>query len=177
MRLYLAGPEVFLPDADAIGAAKKALCAAHGIEGAFPLDPPLADPSDWRAIHARCEEMLRGCDALLANLSPFRGAGADPGTVFEMGLMRGLGRPVHGYMATEATLRERIACREDGGAWRDAEGLTVEDFGLGENLMLEGAIAESGGMMVRMAAADPWRDLAPFEEALRRLSPRRSDRR
>lgn len=176
MRLYLAGPEVFLPDAVAIGSAKKALCAAHGIEGVFPLDPPLADGADWRAIHARCEELLRGCDALLANLSPFRGVGADPGTVFEMGLMRGLGRPVHGYLATELALRERVACREEAGAWRDAEGLLVEDFGLGENLMLEGAVAASGGVMVRMEAADPWRDLAPFEEALRRLSPRPSAR-
>ncbi|WP_207540348.1 nucleoside 2-deoxyribosyltransferase [Sabulicella rubraurantiaca] len=176
MRLYLAGPEVFLPDADAIGAAKKALCTAHGIEGVFPLDPPLTDVRDWRAIHARCEALLRGCDALLANLSPFRGVGADPGTVFEMGLMHGLGRPVHGYLATAATLRERVTCQEDSGTWRDAEGLMVEDFGLGENLMLEGAIAASDGVMVRMAASDPWRDFTPFEEALRRLSPRRSGR-
>ena len=40
-RIYLAGPEVFLPDAQAMGARKAALCAAHGLEGVFPLDAQL----------------------------------------------------------------------------------------------------------------------------------------
>lgn len=163
MKLYLAGPEVFLPDALAVGAAKKALCARHGIEGVFPLDPPGVDPSDWRAIFARCEALLCGCDALAANLSPFRGAGADPGTVYELGLMRGLGRPVHGYSGDARELRDRVA----------PDGLLVEDFGLGENLMLEGAVRESGGAMVRLAVADPWRDLAPLEALLERIRPTR----
>lgn len=161
MRLYLAGPEVFLPDAAAVGAAKKALCARHGIEGVFPLDPPGADPGDWRAIFARCEALLRASDALAANLSPFRGAGADPGTVYELGLMRGLGRPVHGYSGDGRALRERVA----------PDGMLVEDFGLAENLMIEGAIAASGGVMARVAVADPWRDLAPLAALLERLRP------
>ena len=37
-RIYLAGPEVFLPDARVIGEAKARLCAAAGFEGIFPLD-------------------------------------------------------------------------------------------------------------------------------------------
>ena len=37
-RIYLAGPEVFLPDPLAMGAKKVALCAKHGFEGVFPLD-------------------------------------------------------------------------------------------------------------------------------------------
>ena len=37
-RIYLAGPEVFLPDAEQIGDAKKKLCMAYGYEGIFPLD-------------------------------------------------------------------------------------------------------------------------------------------
>ena len=40
-RIYLAGPEVFLPDSLDIGAKKVALCAAHGFEGVFPLDASL----------------------------------------------------------------------------------------------------------------------------------------
>ena len=172
MRIYLAGPEVFLPDALAVGAAKKALCARHGHVGVFPLDPPTqaSGPPDWRRIHAANELLIRGCGALVANLTPFRGAGADPGTVFELGFMRGLGRPVHGYSAVAAPLRDRVSCSRDGDVWRDADGLEVEDFGLGENLMLEGAIAASGGAMWRQdAAGDPWRDLAPFAALLARL--------
>ena len=173
MRIYLAGPEVFLPDALAVGAAKKALCARHGHVGIFPLDSPTlgSGPPDWRRIHAANELLIRGCDALVANLTPFRGSGADPGTVFELGFMRGLGRPVHGYSAVSASLRDRVACTRDGDVWRDADRLEVEDFGLGENLMLEGAIAASGGMMWRQdAVGDSWRDLAPFAALLARLS-------
>lgn len=169
MRLYLAGPEVFRPDAIAIGAAKKALCARYGHQGVFPLDQPMAVPADWRGIHAANELLIRGCQGLIANLTPFRGPGADPGTVFELGFMRGLGRPVHGYMATTATLRERVACTHDGTTWRDAEGLEVEDFDLGENLMLEGAIAAARGVMVRQSA-EGWHDLSPFEAVLKQLS-------
>ena len=144
MRIYLAGPEVFLPDPASLGAAKKAICLRHGLTGIFPIDPPApmpAGPADWRRIHAACEMHMRGCDALLANLTPFRGAGADPGTAFELGYMRALGRPVFGYTHMPGDHRARVEASWDGQAWRDAEGLEVEDFGLAENLMLEGAIA------------------------------------
>jgi nucleoside 2-deoxyribosyltransferase len=114
--------------------------------------------------------LIRGCDALVANLTPVRGTGADAGTVFELGFMRALGRPVHGYSNVAAGLRERTPCRADGLVWRDAEGLEVEDFGLGENLMIEGAIAACGGFMLRQdAAGDRWRDLASFAALLARL--------
>jgi nucleoside 2-deoxyribosyltransferase len=176
MRIYLAGPEVFLPDPLALGAAKKAICARHGMEGVFPLDAPALMPSgppDWRRIHAANEAHIQGCDALVANLTPFRGIAADPGTVFELGYMRGLGRPVFGYTHAPEDYRARVApARQEGGQWRDAEGLEIEDFGLAENLMLEGAIAASGGMMLRAAAPLGWADLTLFEQCLRALRER-----
>lgn len=177
MRIYLAGPEVFLPDPAALGAAKKAICIRHGLTGIFPLDPPApmpAGPPDWRRIHAACEMHMRDCDALVANLTPFRGVGADPGTAFELGYMHALGRPVFGYTHAPGDHRARVEASWDGAAWRDAEGLEVEDFGLAENLMLEGAIAASGGVLLRAAAPLPWTDLSLFEacvaEAARRLT-------
>jgi nucleoside 2-deoxyribosyltransferase len=166
MRIYLAGPEVFLPDPAALGAAKKAICIRHGLTGIFPIDPPTPMPSgppDWRRIHAACEMHMRNCDALVANLTPFRGAGADPGTAFELGYMRALGRPVFGYTHAPGDYRLRVEAGRDGAAWRDAEGLEVEDFGLAENLMLEGAIAASGGVLLRAAAPLAWTDLSLFE--------------
>jgi len=173
MRIYLAGPEVFLPDARAIGAAKKAICARHGWEGVFPLDPPALSPAgeaDWRRIHAANELHIQGCDALVANLTPFRGVGADPGTVFELGFMRGLGRPVHGYTHDPRPHRARVAgaVPEEGG-WRDPAGLEVEDFDLAENLMVEGAIAAAGGVMLRAEVPLPWTDLSLFERCLAAL--------
>ena len=44
MRVYLAGPELFLADADGIAAAKRGICAAHGLTGVFPTDPPPVTP-------------------------------------------------------------------------------------------------------------------------------------
>lgn len=169
MRIYLAGPEVFLPDPLAIGAAKKAICARHGVEGVFPLDAPAPMPSgppDWRRIHAANEAHIQRCDALVANLTPFRGIAADPGTVFELGYMRALGRPVFGYTHAPADYLSRVPAERVLGQWRDAEGMEVEDFGLAENLMLEGAISASGGVMLRAERAIPWTDLSLFERCL-----------
>ena len=38
MKIYLAGPDVFLPDAVEIGRRKSAICARHGLSGLYPLD-------------------------------------------------------------------------------------------------------------------------------------------
>ena len=38
MKIYLAGPDVFLPDAIEIGRRKAAICARHGVSGLYPLD-------------------------------------------------------------------------------------------------------------------------------------------
>ena len=94
---YLAGPDVFLPEARQWAERKKAICARHGLIGVSPLDPLPDQPSDWAAlpewqrIALRNETQIRGCDAMIANLTPFRGPSADVGTVYEVGFVRALG--------------------------------------------------------------------------------------
>lgn len=171
MRVYLAGPEVFLADAAAIAAAKKAICARHGLEGVFPTDPHPGAGAEteprWR-IYAQNEAHLRDCDALIANLTPFRGPSADAGTVFEVGFMRGLGRPVFGYAAVAGDFAQRVLAalgprlrRRADGAWEDPDGMAVEEFGLVDNLMIDGGIRASGGALLTGPPA-PWDDLALF---------------
>ncbi|MBV9560335.1 MAG: nucleoside 2-deoxyribosyltransferase, partial [Bradyrhizobium sp.] len=42
MKIYLAGPDVFLPDAIEIGRRKVEICARHGLTGLYPLDNAIA---------------------------------------------------------------------------------------------------------------------------------------
>ncbi len=181
IRVYLAGPEVFLPDADALFGRKKALCARYGVIGVSPLDNLPNVPEcgamrrPWHVIYHRNELHLRNCDALIANLTPFRGISADPGTVFELGFMRGLGRAVFGYSMTGIPFTERTM-RAVGAAGRsagvDGDGLAIENFGLRDNLMIDGAIDAAGGVFVARdhGNADPWRDLSLFEDCVRAAS-------
>ncbi|MFA7431885.1 MAG: nucleoside 2-deoxyribosyltransferase, partial [Rhodospirillaceae bacterium] len=72
--VYLAGPEVFLPNAAEIGAAKKAICARHGLTGVFPLDnvldlSGLSPPEAGRAIFRANVALMRAADAVIANLT------------------------------------------------------------------------------------------------------------
>jgi nucleoside 2-deoxyribosyltransferase len=98
--VYLAGPEVFLANAAQLGQEKKARCERRGFSGRFPLEPDLAFEAD-EALSGRIFEanvaLLRACDAVVANLTPFRGASADVGTVFEIGFARALGKPIFAY--------------------------------------------------------------------------------
>src|SRR5579872_579561 len=123
-RIYLAGPDVFLPDAAERAEALKRVCKRHGLIGVSPLDPLADEPAEWAAlseaarIHRRNEAHMRGCAALTANLTPFRGPSADVGTAYEIGFMRALGRPVFGYSTTAVpfTRRAREFAAAHGGA-------------------------------------------------------------
>jgi nucleoside 2-deoxyribosyltransferase len=140
-RIYLAGPEVFLPNSAAIGAAKKALCAEHGFEGLYPADG--VDPTAAESIYRHCVAEMRRADLIIANLTPFRGSAADAGTVFELGYMVAAGKPCFAYTNDPADLlaRTRAADRRVGfdearKLWVDGDGMLVEDYGLFENVML-----------------------------------------
>lgn len=193
MKVYLAGPEVFLPDALDMAARKKAICAAHGLTGVFPVDahPDFAAPGDderYMRIYLRNEAHIRDCNALIANLTPFRGPSADAGTVYELGFARALGRAVFGYANTTRDFaartlaflgpRARRRAAPDGApdagdaatVWEDDEGLSLEAFGLHDNLMIDGGIRAAGGVLVAQEpppGADRWRDLTAFEAAVR----------
>ena len=178
-RIYLAGPEVFLPDAAAAGVAKRELCASAGFEGIFPLDQALdlvglTPVEQARVIYRADCEMMRSCAAAIANLTPFRGVSMDSGTAFEVGFMRALGRPILGYTNVADDYANRAtAFRARGIPHRDSDrhDVQIEDFGLSENLMIEIAIAECGGGVVRnaVAAGREMIDLAGFRQCLAQL--------
>lgn len=134
MKLYLAGFDVFRPDALAHGERLRALCAEQGHEGLFPLDNALPSGLQGRAaarwIYEANIALIRQADAVLANLNDFRGHEPDSGTAFEVGFAAALGKPVWAYLEDDRPLVEQMAGPVD------AQGLQVEDFGLPRNLML-----------------------------------------
>jgi nucleoside 2-deoxyribosyltransferase len=177
-RVYLAGPDVFFPDPVAWAARKKSICDRHGLTGVSPLDDLAGEPNDWsefpfwRRIALRNEAHIKTCRGVIANLTPFRGPSADVGTVYEVGFARALGLKLFGYATTTELFLPRTLAAIGGaatalpdGTYRDGDGLLVEQFGLFDNLMIEGGIIGSGGTLMT-GDVDRWTDLALFERCV-----------
>ena len=179
--VYLAGPEVFLSNAREIGARKRAICAQHRLVGIFPADeedpcdPTLPLPQQGLAISRAMERTMRGCDAMIVNLTPFRGPSADVGSAYEMGFMRALGRPIFAYSNDERPFLDRViafcgdkARLRSTGEHEDADGMAIEPFELYDNLMLIGGIIASGGCLIAEAAphTERYASLVAFERCV-----------
>jgi nucleoside 2-deoxyribosyltransferase len=175
VKIYLAGPDVFLPDPLEAGRRKAEICARYGLIGLYPLDNTvnLAATDASLVIFKGNEAMMQSADAIIANLTPFRGPSADAGTVYELGYMAGLGKYCLGYCNDPALYVDRVqrvtSVTPTDGRLTDTEGLTVEDFGLNDNLMIVHALDLHGAPLVLpgQALADPWHDLTAFEVCVR----------
>jgi nucleoside 2-deoxyribosyltransferase len=176
-RVYLAGPDVFLPNAVLIAEAKRNICAKYGLIGVSPTDNEIGIgglPKREAAlrISAANEEMIRSCQLLIANLTPFRGPSADVGTAYELGFALALGMPVFGYTNEGGNLVERTRrylgseFKQSGpDQFEDPYGMVVENFDSVDNLMLVGAVHASGTEILVHPAPQKRRftDLAGFE--------------
>ncbi len=116
-RVYLAGPDLFLPDWPERAAQATALCAEHGLEAVLPvpatmlIGPGVTEPSDAEAankVFQSCLEAVRNADGVIANLTPFRGSEPDSGTVTECALAYAWGKPVIGYVKFTAPVDELL---------------------------------------------------------------------
>lgn len=137
-KVYLAGPDVFKPNAKERG---KILCEAlarHDMEGLFPLDNEIdLGPSkleNGKKIYEANRQMILNCDAVLANLVPFRGPSADVGTVWECAYAKGIGKIVVGYGMGDDYKYNVIGKVPH-------DGMAVEDFGVWDNIMLVHSLA------------------------------------
>jgi nucleoside 2-deoxyribosyltransferase len=145
-RIYLAGPDIFYPDVQERYARLKRLCAEVGLLGVAPPDGMEfaieLTPECAAKIRQHDISLLKNCDAVLANVSPYLGLEPDSGTAYEMGYAAALGLPVIGYALDGMLTHERaaLAGRPIGPDGREPqEGLLLENFGLTANLMLAGA--------------------------------------
>ena len=144
LRIYLAGPAVFRPDAIEHGERLKALCAEFGFIGLYPLDKQVPNeielPREQAAwIYRANLELLGQADAVLADLNFFRGGEPDSGTSFEVGYATAQGKPIYGYLDGEGSYAERLQRHHPqlcGVSGLDCDGLQLEAFELPLNLML-----------------------------------------
>jgi nucleoside 2-deoxyribosyltransferase len=160
IRVYLAGPEVFLRNAKEIGEQKKTLCKKYGFEGIFPVDIEInvkgKSPREiGLCISSINEGLIKSCDIVVANTTPFRGPSADVGTVFEIGFAHALGKLVFAYTNVTAPFTERtiqslgnqVNRGQDGALW-DVQGMFIEENGLTDNLMIDGCINANSKILV-----------------------------
>ena len=154
--IYCAGGDVFLPESEreAVFDNMRALAQQLSDDNIqfrllIPIDNEIELLPDTDAANkhrnALCirlanEAMIARCDALIANLSPFRGNEPDCGTAYECGFARALGKPVLNYTdnCSEQTARYRDF---DFGANANDERYAyteIEDFALPFNLMMYG---------------------------------------
>lgn len=178
--VYLGGPDVFLPNADEIYAAKAALCVAAGFVPAVPGDNGKkteipADPTAFsRAIFKADVATATAADFAIFNLTPFRGVSADVGTCVELGLMFGQGKPVFGYTNIAGDYRQRVAPQQTrmtptgDAVLVDEDGNHIENFGNADNLMIDSALAIAGAPLVRndVALTERFTDLTGFKACL-----------
>lgn len=154
MKLYLAGPDVFAPDAAARFDAMRAACRASGFEPLTPVDTALPEGVQGVALARFIKDanvaLIRRCDAVVANIAPFRGPNMDPGTAWEIGYAEALGKPVVLWSETPLLLAERTP----GDGRLDAQGWMIENFGLAENLMIainsHGVAADFSAALARL---------------------------
>ncbi|MEF0941637.1 nucleoside 2-deoxyribosyltransferase [Rhizobium sp. BR 362] len=185
LKLYLAGPEVFLRNAREILDAKAALTRSYDFEPICPGDI-FIEPAPTRhefglKISAVDESMMNSADGVIANLTPFRGMAADTGTAFELGYICAQGKLVAAYTNITDNHFARVASYYDGqiapdetGRKRGPDGTALEDFEMIDNLMLHGGVARRAGhIAIHRAAFDAlYTDLTGFEDCLKYLATR-----
>ena len=183
LKIYLAGPEVFLANAREQLDLKAAITRAAGFiplsPGDLDIPPQPTKQAFGCAISQVNEGMMFEADVIIANLTPFRGIAADVGTVYELGFMCALDKHVFGYtnVATGHYDRTKDYYNGDihpdtGGQMRGTDGLSLENFDMNENLMLDGGIIRRGGTFVTGNAPSDalYTDTKAFEECLRLLA-------
>ncbi len=157
-KLYLAGPEVFLPDAAEMAEKQRQLCEKYGFIGLHPMDNNinLSDQSMQTAVQIYRSDVsqIRECNIVVANCNAFRGLLMDDGTAYEIGFGNALGKPAYGYIASLNSLAERTRsqypCRQlADGTTIDQDGyLVTDDFGTSINLMMQCGMLDTGGRLV-----------------------------
>jgi|JI8StandDraft_1071087.scaffolds.fasta_scaffold79840_1 nucleoside 2-deoxyribosyltransferase len=161
-KIYIAGPEVFLPNAIDIFLKLKELCTQYNFIGLSPFDSVIeisnlvenTSLDTARSIFIGNANLILNSDIVIANCNSFRGPLVDDGTSWEIGYAYGLGKKLVGYINNKNPLVENVKNRittipHPSGFSIDMDGYLVnENFGNSINLMLEFSIEKMGGKLI-----------------------------
>ncbi len=152
IKIYFAGPNVFHPDAERIESEISNFCIAKGIEALVPGDSGIdwSNPNTFaiaRQIFQINRDHLLNCDAVIANVTPFRGACIDDGTAWEIGFAAALNKPIATYGFGPLTTSDCIKSvsgimQPETTPQRDKQGFLIEEFGFASNLMISCSVVE-----------------------------------
>lgn len=144
-KIYIAGPDVFEPDAIEIGKKHSQSCFDLGFIGLYPLDNTIDFDQDKPAvaqeIYRANLNLIDDADIVIANMNPFRGREADSGTVWEIGYAIAKNKTVVIYLSEGLSYIDKFGKYEKIvgdrlGEYVDLNGKYIEDFDLPFNLMI-----------------------------------------
>lgn len=178
LKVYLAGPEVFLPGGRELIDRKKEMLTEFGFaptpRHADFMERNNKDPRTFGEEISRLnEELMDSADVCIANVTPFRGISADVGTVFELGYMVAQGKPSYAFTNDRRDYSARAteyfgSASVESGRLVSPDGEMIEQHGMADNLMIDGGIARRGWSLVRaqVAPAELWTDFSAFRQVL-----------
>ena len=93
--------------------------------------------------------LIQSCDAIIANMTPFRGPSMDVGTAYEMGAGAALGKVVVGYTSDGRSYVEKVkeaymVGRGEDGLLRDEKDMAVEEFGVRSDALVDNLMIACG---------------------------------
>lgn len=143
IKAYMAGPDVFHPDAKINAEVTRVLCEKHGITALIPLDNEVSTdntPSQRsQEIYEKNANLMDSADLFIVNMSPFRGPSTDVGTAFEMGYAAAQKKKVFAFTSDMRPYKERV---EEYMKKAGNDGQAIEDFGNIDNTMLDKSVVE-----------------------------------
>ena len=136
-KVYLAGPQVFLPNAAEVFAQATDTCLEHDLVPLVPLNTAFTTPQE---IFEFNKTLIRQADYVLADVTPFRGSEPDSGTAWEIGFAHALGKSVFMYSLNAKWMRakalEHFQLNPYDKRIYFPDGMCAETFGSPTNLML-----------------------------------------
>lgn len=142
-RVYLSDVIRYREDAQSAYERMKAICRQYGLEAVTPADwaenVEKTDSSNPYAAAANLTEnyaeLIRSCDAVIADLNDYRGYECSNDVGFECGVAFEWGKKLYGYMDNTKPCIERIPHLGKEADYRDMTGCNVENFNYPVNLM------------------------------------------